>query len=63
LLENFKEYLLIVLPRNKNVIANALASYASVFEIPIQPNKKYEIEVKDKPVVPDNVKYWNFFSG
>ena len=44
-------------PRNQNVIVDALVVSRSVFEIPINSNKKYEIEVKHKPFVPDNVKY------
>lgn len=61
LLENFKEYLLIVLSRNQNVNVDALAFSTSGFEIPIHLNKKYEIEVKHRPVVPNNVKYWQIF--
>ena len=56
-LENFNEDQLIVLPRDQNAIADALAISASNFEIPIHPNKKYEIKVKHRPSVPDNVKY------
>jgi hypothetical protein len=51
-----------VIPRGGgNQIADALATSASVFKIPIFPNKKYEIEVKNRPAVPDNVKYWQVF--
>ena len=31
---------------------------SSLFKIPIHPNKKYGIEVKHRPAVPDNLKYW-----
>jgi hypothetical protein len=61
LLENFKEYHFSVIPRKKNVIVDALAVSASVFKIPIYPNKKYEIEVKHKPAIPDNVNHWQVF--
>jgi hypothetical protein len=27
----------------------------------IFPNKKYEIEVKHRPIVPDNIKHWQVF--
>ena len=61
LLENFKEYIITLIPREQNVIVDVLATLASVFEILIHPNKKYEIEVKHKPTIPDNVKYWQVF--
>jgi len=38
-----------------------LATLASIFKIPIFPNKKYEIEVKHRPTVPDNIKHWKVF--
>ena len=61
LLEGFKEYELIVIPRNNNIIANTLSVSTSVFKILIYPNKKYEIEVKHRPSIPDNVKHWKVF--
>lgn len=56
LLKSFEGYQLTAIPRGQNVIANALAVAASLFKIPIHPNRKYEIEVKHRPAVPDNVK-------
>jgi hypothetical protein len=50
-----------VIPRGKNQIAYALATSASVFKFPIFPNKKYEIEVKHRPTILDNIKYWKLF--
>jgi hypothetical protein len=50
-----------VIPRGKNIIADALATSTSFFKIPIFRHKKYEIEVKHKPIVPDNIKYWKIF--
>ena len=61
LLESFKEYHLSVIPRKENVIVDAMVVSSSVFKIPIYPNKKYEIEIKHRPVVPDNVYHWKFF--
>jgi hypothetical protein len=48
LLEGFSEYDLSAIPREKNQIADALATSASVFKIPIFPRKRYEIEVKHR---------------
>lgn len=55
LLEIFKEYHFLVIPRKKNSVADALAVSASVFKIPAYPNKKYETEVKHKPTILDNI--------
>lgn len=58
LLESFKEFQLSVIPRNQNHIVDDIAVAASVFKIPIYPNRRYQIEVKHRPLVPDNVKNW-----
>lgn len=58
LLENFREYHFFVIPRNQNSVVNALAVTSSNFDILVYPNKKYKIEVKHEPAIPDNVKYW-----
>ena len=61
LLESFKQYHLSVIPRKKNSIVDELVVSASVFKIHVYPNKKYEIEVKHKPLIPDNVDHWKVF--
>ena len=61
LFENFTEYTLSLIPREKNMIVDALATSASVFKIPINPNKKYEVQVKHKPTILDNVRHWKVF--
>ena len=61
LLEEFSEYNLSKIPRGQNLIVDALATSAFVFKIPIFPNKKYDIEVKHRPTIPDNIKYWQVF--
>ena len=57
LLESFKEYSFLVIPRKKNAITDALGVSVSVFKIPIYPNGKYEIEVKHRPAIPYNINY------
>ena len=61
LLESFIEYQLSIIPRNQNHIVDALVVAASVFEIPIYPNMRYQIEVKHRPSILDNVRYWKVF--
>ena len=56
LLKYFEGYQLTAISRDQNVIAIALVVAASLFKIPIHPNRKYEIEVKHRPAVPYNIK-------
>ena len=57
LLENFTEFTFFFIPRDQNTIVDALDTSASVFKILIYPNKNYEIQVKHRPAIPDNIKY------
>ena len=61
LLEEFVEYTISLIMREQNSIVDSLASLASLFKIPIYPNKWYEIQVKHRPSIPDNVKNWKIF--
>ena len=56
LLQDILEYQFVVIPREQNVIPYALAVSTSLFKIPIHPNKKYEIQVKHRLAVLDNLK-------
>ena len=57
ILKMFPEYTLLVVPRSQNLMADSLAIAASNFKIPIYSNKKFEINVKHWPTVPDNLQY------
>jgi hypothetical protein len=57
LLEKFSECNLSAIPREQNQVAYALATSTTVFKVPIFPEKSYKVEVKYKPVVPDNMKH------
>jgi hypothetical protein len=63
LLEEFSEYEILAIPRGNNQIVDALDTSASVFKIPTFPNRKYEIEVKHRMTVPDNIKHWQVFEN
>ena len=63
LLEDFYEYTISLIPREQKNIANSLDNSASLFKIPIYPNKRYEIQVKHKPSIPNNVKNWKVFEN
>jgi hypothetical protein len=60
-LRNFLEYNLSTIPREQNQIVDALATSTAVFKVPIFPSRKYEVDVKYRPTVPDNIKYWQVF--
>jgi hypothetical protein len=39
----------------------SLVVSASNFRVPLPPKIKYDVEVKNKPSIPDNVKHWKVF--
>jgi hypothetical protein len=43
-------------PRYANQMEYSLALYPSTFRPPIGPNVKYEVEVRHRTTIPDNVK-------
>jgi hypothetical protein len=61
ILRTFSEYTLTLIPRSQNMIVDSLATVANMFKIPVYPNKKYEINVKHRPAVPDNLQHWQVF--
>jgi hypothetical protein len=61
LLEGFSKYDLSTIPSEQNHIADALATSSSLFKIPIFRQKRYEIEVKHRLTIPDNIKHWQVF--
>jgi len=52
-----------LIPRGKNILADDLATLASTCKIPFHPNRKYDVEVKHRPAVPDNVRFWQVFGS
>jgi len=56
-LQWFPEYQLPLIPINQNVFVDGLATSTSKSKIHFHPNNKYEIEVKHRPTVPDNIRY------
>jgi hypothetical protein len=62
LIENFfSAFNISFIPREKNALADSLAVSASLFRIPLSPKRKYDIEIRYRPAVPDNVKHWKVF--
>jgi ribonuclease HI len=48
-------------PREDNTMEYSLVVSASNFRVPLLPKLKYEVEVKYRPFIPDNVKHWKAF--
>jgi hypothetical protein len=49
------------IPREENAVAESLVVSTSNFKVPLPPKLKYDIEVKYKPSIPNNVKHWKVF--
>jgi ribonuclease HI len=48
-------------PREENTMTDSLVVSTSNFRVPLPPKLKYDVEVKYKPSIPDNVKHWKVF--
>ena len=57
ILRAFSEYTLTAVPRMQKIIADSLATTASNLKIPLNSSNKFEIYIKHRPVVPDNLRY------
>jgi ribonuclease HI len=57
----FLDFNISFIPREDNTVANSLATSKRNFKVPLPPKLKYDIEVKYKPCIPDNVKHWKLF--
>ena len=49
------------MPREHNRMADSLAVAASTFRPPQNPLLRYEVEVRYRPSIPDNIKHWQVF--
>jgi ribonuclease HI len=57
----FSAFNISFIPREENTMADSLATSASNFRVPLPPKFRYEVEVKYRPSIPDNVKHWKVF--
>ena len=62
LLKTFDEFQLIFVPRNQNILANGLAFAARTCLTPYE-TKQCTTQIKFRPDIPDNEKYWQVFHG
>jgi ribonuclease HI len=62
LIDNFfSTFNISFIPREDNVVVDSLAVSASQFKVPQPPMAKYDVEIKYRPSIPDNVKHWKVF--
>jgi hypothetical protein len=57
----FTKFKISYIPRAMNQLAGSLVVSASTFIPPLPPKLNYEIQVKYRPSLPDNVKLWKVF--
>jgi hypothetical protein len=58
----FLEFNISFIPRDVNHKADSLDLAASTFRPPLGPNIKYQVEIKHRTAIPDNIKHWKVFS-
>jgi hypothetical protein len=49
------------IPREENTVADSLSTSASNFKVSLLPKFRYDVEVKYRPSIPNNVKHWKVF--
>ena len=47
--------------RSQNIIVDSLATTMSNLKIPVNSSNKFEIHVKYRPTILDNLRYWQVF--
>jgi ribonuclease HI len=60
-IEGFAEFTITFVPRAMNELADSLAVSACAFIPPLPHKLSYEIQVRHRPSLPDNVKFWKVF--
>jgi ribonuclease HI len=59
--DSFSIFDISYIPRDMNHLADSLVVSANMFIPPMPPRLNYEIQVKYRPSLPDNIKYWKGF--
>jgi hypothetical protein len=62
LIDNFfSAFNISFIPREENTLVDSLAVSVSLFRIPLPPKIKYDVEIRYRPSVPENIKHWKVF--
>ena len=62
-LQFFTDIDLQVMPRGQNMLADGLAMPAATCKILFCPTRKYTVEVKSRPTVPNSIRYWQLYGN
>jgi len=60
-IHDFTDFKISFIPRAMNELVDSLATLACAFILPLPHKLTYEIQVKYRPSLPDNVKFWKVF--
>jgi len=52
-----------LIPKGQSILADDLSTSASNCKVTFHPNRKYVFKIKHRPVVPNNVRYWQVFGS
>ena len=61
--DSFMFFELSYIPRDMNHLVDSLDVSVSLFFPPLPPRLSYDIQVKYRPSLPDNVKFWKVFDN
>ena len=61
--DSFMFFELSYIPRDLNHLDDSLAVSAILFVPPLPPRLSYDVQVKYRPSLPDNVKFWRVFEN
>jgi ribonuclease HI len=57
----FLDFNISFVPREENIVADSLVVSESKFKVPFPPKLEYDVKVKYRPCILDNVKHWKVF--
>jgi hypothetical protein len=57
----FYAFNLSYISRETNKVVDSLVVVASNFRVPLKPKDSYEINIKHRPSIPENIKHWQVF--
>ena len=57
----FIEHTIKVIPIYENTVVDSLAVAAGKFKTPSAGQKEYQVDIVNRPSIPDNYKYWQVF--
>ena len=59
--DSLNDFIISYIPRMKNQLINSLVVSTGMCIPPLPPKLTYEVQVKYRPSLPNNVKYWRVF--